>query len=763
MGTDRLEFIEEMVRQLRPLLGDKADRWLDLWVAEERDGREEIERMLLMEFRKQFPNHDAIVLSPPERQAKEGLVVGTIMHDTKPVGEFVIPPNDLLRHTLITGATGAGKTTLIFQVVRELLRERVPFFLFDFKLDYRPLLGMDPRVRLFTIGQPLAPLSFNPLVELARPLVQARRVRDWAPIFQLSDVLCRVFYGGHGVRSLLNKAFVHVVQDWAEHDLDPDFTPTFQFALKWLRDFEGGEKGMRVKEWKASTVRILEQLSMGEFGRQMNSASDKHKSYTQLRMHPTVFELNLPEDLKNCFVETLLLCGRQAGIEGLKEHVRGTLKHVMIVDESHNLMREYPGLGESQLQLALREHRGLGTAYILADQTPSQLDKTAFANTRYKFFFALLERGDIQVANRSLLLSRDQEEFLARLSTGTCIARFGTSRPFLLRVPGADDVMRKIVTDGEVREAWERLSASSGPESGSERGAEVSGPSDKKPVTPSEKRLLIDILAEPFAGVQKHYDRLKISSRNGNSLKESMEQRGLLRGHEITLADTGGRKVVLELLQPGVELLQHLGYTCKFPYFANGAEHEHAKAQVAQHLQAQGYKVTKEFHLPGEGRIDVVGERGPERVAVEVETGKSDIEANLAKLEKSHANRAIAVPTNSHARGRLHDLQPEHPTIEIKSAEDLDALSLPETFYQHSGPEKLFLLLCAEHLDPRPLLPPPPAGHASYWVDVQQHLVKSGLIEVSESDAPTLTSRGRRLLEAIGFVTTRKDEKRSDI
>lgn len=755
MTNDRYQYVQELVRQLRPFLGDKADQWLDHWIASDRQGRELAERELLWMQRKHFPNPDAVVLPPPALPKAEGLSLGTIMHDTTPAGEFVVPPEHLLKHALITGATGAGKTTLIFQIVKGLLIKDVPFFLFDFKLDYRPLLGLDPKVRLYTIGQALAPVGFNPLVELAKPLIQVKTVRDWAPVFQLSDVLCRVFYAGHGVRSLLNKAFVHVVQDWAQHDQDPDFTPTFQLALKWLRDYESAEKGMRVKEWKASTVRVLEALAMGEFGRQLNVASDHHTPYLELKKHPTVFELNLSEDLKNAFVETLLLCGRQASLEGLKEHERGTLNHVMIIDESHNLLREYPGLGESQLQLALREHRGLGCAYILSDQNPSQLDHTALGNTHLKFFFTLLDRTDINVASKTLLLERDQDVYLARLPTGTCIARTGNSAAFVLRVPPADDVMKNIVTDAQVRDASNQLSQLSSPESSvHDRNGRFEG-SDRNTLGEAGKLLLADILTEPFAGLTKHFDNILMSSRNGSELKAKLEVMGLVREHQIPQPTGGSHKTVLELTKPGVELLQELGFECHYPYFGNGAEHEHTKEFVAQHFQARGYKVTKEYQVPGDGIIDVVAERDGERIAVEVETGKSDIEANLDKLDHANATTAIAVPTNAHARERLEALQPDHPTIQVQTTEDLASHVTLGDFFTLPGPEKLYLLTAAERPDPFNELPPAPATYPNYWRDAITKLKTKGLLTSDEQ----LTDRAWKLVGLMGFLEA--DRKRA--
>lgn len=53
--------------------------------------------------------------------------------------------------------------------------------------------------------------------------------------------------------------------------------------------------------------------------------------------------------------------------------------------------------------------------------------------------------------------------------------------------------------------------------------------------------------------------------------------------------------------------------------------------------------------MKGNGAIDVLAERPGEKVAVEVETGKSNIKANLNKIEKAGFDRIILVATSATA------------------------------------------------------------------------------------------------------------------
>ncbi|MFG0252522.1 MAG: hypothetical protein ACF8NJ_06575 [Phycisphaerales bacterium JB038] len=56
--------------------------------------------------------------------------------------------------------------------------------------------------------------------------------------------------------------------------------------------------------------------------------------------------------------------------------------------------------------------------------------------------------------------------------------------------------------------------------------------------------------------------------------------------------------------------------------------HEYWKNWYAAQLKAQGYLVQIEAPRVG-GRVDVLAEKGGKRVAVEIETGKSDADANV--------------------------------------------------------------------------------------------------------------------------------------
>src|SRR5205085_6172422 len=129
---------------------------------------------------------------------RQGLVrVGTVLHRMQSTAQsYTIAPDDLSRHTLVCGVTGAGKTTTVLWLLRQLADLGVPYLVIEpIKTEYRVLLtDQTPSpVRLFTAGNAMVlPLLINPFevpvgtplavhIDLLRALFKAS-VGMWAPM-----------------------------------------------------------------------------------------------------------------------------------------------------------------------------------------------------------------------------------------------------------------------------------------------------------------------------------------------------------------------------------------------------------------------------------------------------------------------------------------------------------------------------------------------------------------------------------------------------
>ena len=78
-------------------------------------------------------------------------------------------------------------------------------------------------------------------------------------------------------------------------------------------------------------------------------------------------------------------------------------------------------------------------------------------------------------------------------------------------------------------------------------------------------------------------------------------------------------------------------------------EHQYWLSKMAEHYEEMGYEVLREFPLETGGIIDLVAQRPGERIAIEVETGKSDINKNISKLRGADFDRCILMATSPEA------------------------------------------------------------------------------------------------------------------
>ena len=100
---------------------------------------------------------------------------------------------------------------------------------------------------------------------------------------------------------------------------------------------------------------------------------------------------------------------------------------------------------------------------------------------------------------------------------------------------------------------------------------------------------------------------------------------------------------LLKLTEQGKTLLALSGMEAKALPKNASLEHEYWKELVAQQYQAKGYKIEKEVSI-GEGKtIDLVATKGNDRIAIEVETGKSDLEVNLKKCREASFEKVVVV------------------------------------------------------------------------------------------------------------------------
>ena len=108
-----------------------------------------------------------------------------------------------------------------------------------------------------------------------------------------------------------------------------------------------------------------------------------------------------------------------------------------------------------------------------------------------------------------------------------------------------------------------------------------------------------------------------------------------------------GRKTVLRLSARGRELVGRRGAVTR-----ESLAHRYLKHWHAEQLRVQGYDVQVEAEVAG-GRIDVLATREGERVAVEIETGASNVVSNVRKCLRAGCRRVVVVAADSKVKRKL--------------------------------------------------------------------------------------------------------------
>jgi len=628
--------IERVFQKLRPVYGPRLDDLWQTYLLVDAKTRALLEASLRAELASLGSTYEdaEILLTPPSAEKAAGEVpLGTIYYAGKPVCEFGLRLPEFLQHVALFGRSGAGKTNVCFLLLRALSEKGIPFLVFDWKRNYRDVHGLPgfERLEVMTVGRSVAPFAFNPL----RPPPGTER-RVW--LKKLIEVMAHAYFLGEGVEYLLQEALDAVYRTRAD--------PTLADVRDWLLNYNA--KG-RQAAWMDSALRAVGVLCFGQVGEVLNSPRPMDPA--KLLEGFVVLELDaLTNSDKTFLIESLLLWIHHFR---LQEPDRERLKHVVVIEEAHHVLlrKKQEATGEEAVtDVILREIRELGEAIVVLDQHPSLISKPALGNTYCTLAFNLKHRGDLSMMADSLLLEREESKVLGRLDVGWGLVKLQGRwhRPFLVKFPHFS-VDKGRVTDAMLQKAAEPstsiFSTSSEPP-GTPSPAHPSGgiqalvpPTERMPSALEEGvvRLLADIHQYPLSNIPKRFLRCHLSTGSGVRLLSLTQRTGLLSSAYVRTPK--GRARWLELTSAGAAAL---GLPPPGRPREGGPEHRYWVARARAWLEAQGYRVELDAPVPG-GFVDLVAIKPGGRVAVEVETGKSDAIANVHRLRGAGFDRVLVV------------------------------------------------------------------------------------------------------------------------
>ena len=678
--------VQELCRKLWPVLGKKIDRLYAAYLAEsDASGKADIEQTLELLAAKHIGQDyqpDRSPFPPPDNKfASSGDIrLGTVSYGSRNLYPFLLKGDRLKEHILVAGRSGSGKTNLTFVLTRGIMARGIKVLALDWKRGYRDLCKLHEQLRVYTIGREVSPFRFNPLIPPpgCEPHV-------WIKL--IVDVIAQAYLGGEGVISLLVAGLDKLYRDCGVFDKLQTRWPTIHELLVWLRTVK--LKG-RAAMWQASAERILLAMTYGEFGAVVNTQDNSHVQ--DLLNHNVVLEMDglSSNSDRNMFSEALTLYLYRYR---LAQGPRDKLTNLIILEEAHNLLlRKASEARESILETTIRMIRQYGMGYVFVDQSASLLSKVAFANSYATLALSQKLKSDIQTIAGAMNLTDEQKESLSTLPIGSAVVRLADEHPepFLVKIPRFP-IREGSVSDLEIQARMASYSTESAvnmthenkpevvsavpstdkkekstnidekieniakkthpppPEESQMTLIDVSVDSDIKPpgkqhdMSREETRFLADVAARPLSTTVSRYQRLHLSRRRGNAIRQSLQNAGIIEA--VPIATRSGQIILYQLTNSGRSVCASVNIE-PGPRPRESLKHRYWIGKAAEHFEKKGYDITREHPIKGNGAIDILAEKPGNRIAIEIETGKSDIKANLAKIKDANFDKVILVATS---------------------------------------------------------------------------------------------------------------------
>jgi DNA helicase HerA-like ATPase len=404
----------------------------------------------------------------PERRdpAEPGAKVGDVLTPTgSPSGPFLLDRRNLVRHTLVTGATGSGKTETVKRIVHTVDSDfGMPWLIIEpAKSEYRHLRtagdGADGPVVLRP-GDPLrVPLRFNPLepepgfpLRTHLDLVHALFVAAFEPIDPLPQILA----------SAIDRVYRDagwVVPLDRMRDVRRDPRPSDYPTLSDLQRSAGsviesvGYQGETLSNVRGFVDVRLASLRLGTAGTMLERGYPV--DFGKLMGQQVVVELDdIGNDQEKSFLMGVLLVRlyeylrcRMAELARRGEFVRD-LAHVTIVEEAHRLLKaakpgERPNFAVESFANMLAELRAYGEGLVIVEQIPSKIIADAIKNTGTKILHRLPAYDDRELAGRAANVEPDQLLALGSLPPGHAVCFTDEmDRPAIVAVQAIDRAPR---------------------------------------------------------------------------------------------------------------------------------------------------------------------------------------------------------------------------------------------------------------------------------------------------------------------------------
>jgi hypothetical protein len=387
----------------------------------------------------------------------DDLVLGSLLDGGDVTSlKYPLSLKTLVKHTLLTGITGSGKSNTCLRILGELQQRHLPFLLIEPAKDEYVRWAMRVNANL-PPDSPDRILVYMPGAQSFRGqrLENVLRLNPLDIIWLHEEHTPQILSHIDRLKSILNAAFP--MQESLPILLE-EVLFTVYSRLKWLDADLPGQDSPRptlrsmydtvqeVVKQKGYEERVTANLTAALMTRlQSLRRSWKGQLFDQPRStpwqdlfdKPVVINLSLlGDDSDRAFAMAVLLQFlyeyRQAQSDiGELSSQDPELKHLTVIEEAHRILLNVPmstsvqanpkGKVAEMFSNVLSEIRAYGEGLLLVDQVPSRLIPDAIKNTNLKIVHRLVANDDRQAMGGCMTLTSAQTELINRLRAGQAI------------------------------------------------------------------------------------------------------------------------------------------------------------------------------------------------------------------------------------------------------------------------------------------------------------------------------------------------------
>jgi hypothetical protein len=457
---------KDLCQKLAPEINEKKANalWLSYLSEDNKKEKEELVNQLQLLVVKKLgvDFKDDLILLPPSSKkdayGKGHIYLGDIHYgrenkNSKKKYPLYINLEELSNHAVITGMSGWGKSEISKTIATGLLKQKIPFLVFDPDRSWRSLLTLPKdkypeaqEIQIFTFGRDIAPLCWNWLFS-PPPGV---KFSTWLAIVT-STPLEASEISGPGSGTCIEDKALEAIEKFKSGELK--ILPNTELIKKLLKE-DYNVRGRKML-WAQTVERITKSLTREPVWKNFNSTEPMDLS--KMLTRPTIIEIDKETSPKHAvlfkWLITLWIIVYRLRQGEAKE---GRLNHVCFFDDFSEMLPQghEKEIGNNTISILFRELRKFGEGLVAILQEPSILPNYVLANCRIHIHFAVQTKKDIEAVENALFLKPEQKHYVDLLDVGECIVRIKNRVKNCFVKFQKLPITRGIITDKIIRERY---------------------------------------------------------------------------------------------------------------------------------------------------------------------------------------------------------------------------------------------------------------------------------------------------------------------